>query len=57
MDINKKGTPTKQAAKCDRKVKVGVNQAERTDFNTPKPPHWKRSRSFCQNPQKNGEDS
>ena len=25
MDINKKGTPTKQAAKCDRKIKVTIN--------------------------------
>lgn len=25
MDINKKGTPTKQAAKCDRKIKVRIN--------------------------------
>lgn len=35
MDINKKGTPTKQAAKCDRKIKVRINQAERTELTHP----------------------
>lgn len=34
MDINKKGTPTKQAAKCDRKIKARINQAERRTEST-----------------------